>query len=198
MAKQHLEIERRWLLSGLPGPEILEALGARFLHYHTLYLCHNDPEFRLREITESSQVRYKMAVKEGEEGEERGETLIEPINGSRLFQKNLGKELPSVRKTRCKVILPINEGIRIAGEPTWQLVWELDTFFGRLHGISMAEIELPRMGFDIQIPQWLEPHILLEVTSYKAFYNKNMAANPQTTLNLVRELIAIHGTPNPR
>ena len=91
MAKLKPEIERRLLLWDLPGPEIFEAPYTKLLHYHTLYLCHDDPEFRLRKVVELNRdIRYKMAVKEGEEGEERGETLIDPINGERLFLKNLG------------------------------------------------------------------------------------------------------------
>lgn len=193
MAKLKPEIELRWLLFELPGSEILEAPDTKVLLYDTLYLCHEDPEFRLRQITEKGQnVRYKMAVKEGEEGEERGETLIEPIDGARLFRINLAKNLPYAQKIRSKVTLPFDESVRMAGKPTGQLVWEFDNFIGKLRGIFMAEVEIPKKGFKVQIPHWLAPLIVAEVTDRPEFYNKNMAANPQKALTLANELKTAH------
>lgn len=47
MAKTHLEIERRWLLSGLPGPEILLAPSTNFI-YHTSIYIHLSPHLEVR------------------------------------------------------------------------------------------------------------------------------------------------------
>lgn len=51
------------------------------------------------------------------------------------------------------------------------LKWEIDD----LNRLIIAEIELPSEDYDLDIPEWLEPYILLEITGMHQFSNSNLA-----------------------
>lgn len=55
-----------------------------------------------------------------------------------------------------------------------KLKWEIDTFNHPIK-LIIAEIELPNEEYDLEIPEWLKPYILLEITGMKQFSNSNLA-----------------------
>lgn len=54
------------------------------------------------------------------------------------------------------------------------LVWEIDRFLERHHGLWLAEIELPRADYPVVLPAWLGP----EVTGDPRYHNAALAASP--------------------
>jgi adenylate cyclase len=55
------------------------------------------------------------------------------------------------------------------------LKWEIDDFDDNDDQLIIAEIELPSEDYDLQIPEWLEKIILLEITGMNQFSNSNLA-----------------------
>lgn len=53
------------------------------------------------------------------------------------------------------------------------LKWEIDDMHN--NKLIIAEIELPSEDFELVIPDWLQPFILLEITGMKQFSNSNLA-----------------------
>jgi len=41
--------------------------------------------------------------------------------------------------------------------------------------MSIAEIEIPELKYPVKIPDFLKPHIVLEVTGIKEFNNRSLA-----------------------
>jgi CYTH domain-containing protein len=54
------------------------------------------------------------------------------------------------------------------------LKWEIDDM-GRKLKLIIAEIEIPSEDYDLKIPEWLEPYVILEITGMKQFSNSNLA-----------------------
>lgn len=54
------------------------------------------------------------------------------------------------------------------------LYWEIDVF-NNGHHLIVAEIEIPKEDYDLKIPDWLNEHVLIEVTSISQFSNKNLS-----------------------
>jgi len=57
--------------------------------------------------------------------------------------------------------------------PQGRLCWEIDVFAGRHEGLTLAEIEFPSDGTDVECPDWIGR----EVTDDKRYYNADLAAN---------------------
>lgn len=55
------------------------------------------------------------------------------------------------------------------------LAWEIDRFLERHHGLWLAEIELPRADYPVDLPAWLGP----EVTGDPRYHNAALAASPR-------------------
>lgn len=53
------------------------------------------------------------------------------------------------------------------------LKWEIDLFGG--YTLAIAEIEIPTEDYDLKIPEWLEPYIIMEITGMHQFSNSNLA-----------------------
>jgi adenylate cyclase len=53
------------------------------------------------------------------------------------------------------------------------LVWEIDVFSDR--DLVLAEIELPADDTAVNLPPWLAPHVVREVTDEAAYVNLNLA-----------------------
>ena len=54
-------------------------------------------------------------------------------------------------------------------------VWEIDEFLGDNLGLIVAEIEIPSMDYDVQIPKFISDKLLMEVTGMKQFGNRNLS-----------------------
>jgi adenylate cyclase len=56
--------------------------------------------------------------------------------------------------------------------PAGKLKWEIDVFGSDLHGLVIAEIELPNSETEFERPSWLGR----EITGDERYYNANLAA----------------------
>jgi len=74
-----------------------------------------------------------------------------------------------VEKTRH--IVPYSP-VQAANEE--KLVWEVDEFSGANAGLIIAEIELPREDYPVELPLWIGP----EVTGQTQYYNGSLAMRP--------------------
>lgn len=50
------------------------------------------------------------------------------------------------------------------------LLWEVDEFHGQLKGVIVAEVELPEIGVNYEIP----PFVGEDITGNPAYYNSNL------------------------
>jgi CHAD domain-containing protein/CYTH domain-containing protein len=147
------EIERKFLLNGLPdfpaGREPLEVeqgwFGVRL------------PE-RVRRVRGGAGERYYRAIKHGA-GLVRLE-IEEPI-GVELFA----------------ALWPLTEGRRVRKRryrvDVGDLCWEIDLFTDR--DLVLAEVELPATDHPLEIPDWLRPCLVRDVTGEGAYVNLNLA-----------------------
>ena len=71
---------------------------------------------------------------------------------------------PLIEKTRYKLT-------------EYDLVWEIDEFWGDNAGLIIAEIELEDVNAKIRQPEWIGE----EVTDNPAYYNVNLIKNPYKT-----------------
>jgi CYTH domain-containing protein len=155
LAGQGQEIERKFLLTGLPS---LDGAEGPF-EIEQGYLPGERLIERLRRIQSDAGVELVRTVKEGS-----GLTRLEieeevaPDVFARLWPLTDGRRL---RKRRYRV----SEG---------QLTWEIDEFLDR--DLVLAEVELPEQGTDVPIPGWLQPHVDREVTEDSAYTNFRLAS----------------------
>lgn len=149
-----MEIERKYLLRSLPhtlrgmaSVEIAQGWlpGTRLLE-------------RVREVRRGDEVRHYRTVKLGS-GVARVE--VEEETTPELF----AVLWPTTRERRVrKRRYAVAEG---------RLTWEVDQFAGR--DLVLAEVELPTADTVVEIPQWLEPYLVREVTDEAAYVNANLA-----------------------
>lgn len=154
MNEPNIEIERKYLLSALP-PEVA---GHRSVLMDQGYVPGERIRERVRRIRDGSGERYVRTLKLGrgmarQEFEE--ETTAEVF--AALWSVTAGKRL---QKRRYFV-------------PAGRLTWEVDAFTDR--DLVLAELEIPSVHFRIDIPGWLEPFLVREVTDEKGFGNHELA-----------------------
>lgn len=151
----HIEIERKYLLNGLPAmPPAMDVLEIDQGYIPGRRLV----ERLRREVRRDGKVRYYRTVKAGR-GLERIELEDETDEGTfaHLWQLTEGRRL---RKRRYKVE---------HGDD----VWEIDEFVDR--DLVLAELELPDAEHPIEIPDWLAPVLVREVTGERKYANSNLA-----------------------
>lgn len=154
MSEPNIEIERKYLLSALPP----EAVRCRSVLIDQGYVPGARIRERIRRITDASGERYVRTLKLGrgmsrQEFEE--ETTVEVF--AALWSVTGGKRL---QKRRYFV-------------PAGRLTWEVDEFTDR--DLVLAELEIPSVDFRIEIPGWLEPFLVRDVTDEKGFGNHELA-----------------------
>jgi CYTH domain-containing protein len=149
-----MEIERKYLLRsiphtlrGMPSVDIVQGWlpGERLLE-------------RLRRVTRGAEVRHFRTVKLGS-GVARIE--IEEETAPELFEVLW----PATRDRRIRK--------RRYAIPEGALTWEVDVFAGR--DLVLAEIELPTADTTFEIPGWLAPYVVHEVTDDASYVNANLA-----------------------
>jgi CYTH domain-containing protein len=150
----NLEIERKYLLSGLPE----QVRGAESLEIEQGYLPGSTLRERLRRSTSARGVRFTRTVK----------------LGTGVVRAEFEEELPEAEFTR---LWPLTAGARLRKRrhrvPDGALVWEIDEFLER--PLVLAEIELPTAQTEVAIPAWLEPWVVREVTDEAAYTNLRLA-----------------------
>lgn len=186
MAKEnkHLEIERRWLLRGLPEWYILHAtqyynipLDVRHSFFTTVYII-SDPELevRIRRRLFNGEVTYSVETKLGL-GLTRQESpkLLADAKLFDYYFGTLGK--PYFSKDHWEITLPSSQKweINLLREPN------------SVQGLVVAEMEFDseeeaKQFSEKDFPDWLKPLIVKEVTDDPRYNGKNLA---------------VYGKPNP-
>jgi CHAD domain-containing protein/CYTH domain-containing protein len=156
LSGQGVEIERKFLLTGLPSLERAEGP----VEIEQGYLPGERLIERLRRVRSGDAVELVRTVKEGS-GLARLEIeeMVTPDVFARFWPLTVGRRL---RKRRY----------RVAEGP---VTWEIDEFLDR--ELVLAEVELPAERTEIRIPEWLQPHVEREVTEDSAYTNVRLASN---------------------
>ena len=151
----NIEIERKFLLSGLPVmPEVSDVLEIDQGYIPGVRLLERLRRQRHRDGT----IRYFRTVKVGS-GVERIELEDETDQATfeHLWQLTTGRRL---RKRRHLV-------------PDGALTWEVDEFTDR--ALHLAELEIETATTAIRIPDWLKPVLVRDVTDEREYTNRNLA-----------------------
>ena len=151
-----LEIERKYLLRGLP-PVVA---GARSVEIDQGYLPGDQIRERIRRVRGAHGVEYVRTLKAGV-GIERVE--IEEETSEQFFH----------------AVWPLTRGCRVQKRrydvpDAAGLVWEIDEFIDR-GGLWLAEVELERADQPVLPPEWLQPYVVREVTDEPEFTNRALA-----------------------
>lgn len=151
----HLEIERKFLLSALPGMPVVRDV----LEIDQGYLPGQRLLERLRrQRHRDGTVRYFRTVKLGS-GMERME--LEDETDERIFTH----------------LWVLTEGMRLRKRrylvPEGSLTWEIDEFTDR--ELHLAELEIPTRDIRIVVPDWLRPMVVRDVTDERAYSNRSLA-----------------------
>lgn len=151
---EDVEIERKYLLDGLPAC----AREATCLEIDQGWL----PGRRLRE-------RIRRARWDGGEDYHRTVKLGRGIERFELDEETTANVF--------EALWPLTLGCRVHKRryliPEGDLVWEIDEFTDR--ELFLAEVELPSATTVPQVPEWLVPHVVREVTDDPAYVNLNLA-----------------------
>jgi adenylate cyclase len=152
--QDHLEIERKYLLTALPKG----VAGHTCLELDQGYLPGRDIRERVRRIVGPEGVTYRRTIKAG-----RGVSRIEfeePMTAA-VFEQ----------------LWPLTEGSRVSKRryvvPDGDLVWEIDEFTDR--ELVLAEVELPSADIIPTPPDWLSPYVVRDVSEESGFVNQKLA-----------------------
>jgi CHAD domain-containing protein/CYTH domain-containing protein len=151
---QHLEIERKYLLRDLPSLD-----GAsETVEIFQGWLPGDAVRERLRRTDGNGSQRFYRTIKAGT-GLARLE--LEDETDARVFE----------------TLWPLTEGRRVRKRrfkiPEGDCVWEIDEFLDR--DLVLAEVELPSTDAAVELPRWLAPYVVREVTSEAEYKNENLA-----------------------
>ena len=150
-----LEHERKFLLASLP-PKAEEDAGVEITQG---WVPGAQLRERIRRVRGPDGERYWRGLKRGT-GKARLEAEEETTRG--VFE----------------TLWPLTEGYRIAKRRRrvheGSLVWEIDEFLDR--ELILAEVELPARMTELDLPDWLQPLVVREVTDDPGYLNENLAA----------------------
>lgn len=153
-APEGVEIERKYLLRGLPAG--MPAASVAEVEQGWL------PGERLAE-------RLRRTVRDGRE------SWVRAVKGGRGVAR-LELEEETTREL-FDYLWPLTEGRRVRKRrhyvPAGSLTWEIDEFVDR--ELVLAEVELPDERTPVPIPDWLAPALVREVTGDPAYLNLNLA-----------------------
>lgn len=148
------EIERKYLLRELPPHALTcpaEAIDQGWLPGTALVE-------RLRRIRSARGDEWFRTVKVGS-----GVSRIELEEATTL--------------TLFEHLWPLTQGCRVSKRrylvPDGELTWEIDEFTDR--DLALAEVELPREDFPVELPDWLTPYLVREVTGEQDYVNRYLA-----------------------
>lgn len=153
--RAELEIERKYLLSGMPqmpAPSVVLEIDQGYLPGTRLV------ERLRRQRANTGTTGYFRTIKVGS-GVQRLE-LEEETDAKtfeHLWQLTQGRRL---RKRRYVI-------------PDGDRYWEIDEFLDR--PLVLAEMELPSVDTRIEFPEWLAPMVVREVTGEREYTNRSLA-----------------------
>ena len=157
MGAPHQEIERKYLLRGLPD----RVRDAEAMEIQQGYLPGGTVRERLRRAVGPRGARHTRTVKVG----------------LGLARAEFEEEIAAGEFTR---LWPLTEGARLCKRryrvADGALTWEIDEFLDR--PLVLAEIELPTEDTRVEPPEWLTPWIAREVTGEAEFSNLRIASSP--------------------
>ena len=149
-----VEIERKYLLSGLPPM----MQGRAYREIDQGYIPGERLQERVRRVRKDGEEWYVRTVKVG--------------SGIRRIE--LQDETD--RKT-FEVLWPLTWGHRVTKRrysvPAGRLVWEVDEFTDR--ELVLAEVELPSEDVEPRLPDWIAAYVEREVTGEPEYLNVNLA-----------------------
>jgi CYTH domain-containing protein len=156
LAHLGLEVERKFLLTGLPSLEGAEGP----VEIEQGYLPGERLIERLRRVQSPGGMELFRTVKEGS-GLTRLEVeeAVTPGVFAQFWPLTEGRRL---RKRRHRIA----DG---------NLTWEIDEFLDR--HLVLAEVELPGQATEVQIPDWLRPYLDREVTAEDTYTNLRLASD---------------------
>ncbi len=154
LAHRDKEVERKFLLTGLPSMPGAEAP----VEIEQGYLPGERLVERVRRIRSKDGVELARTVKEGS-GLTRLEVeeAVTPDVFARLWPLTEGRRL-------------LKRRYRVADG---ELTWEIDEFLDR--HLVLAEVELVGHPIAVDFPAWLRPHVDREVTEDEAYSNVQLA-----------------------
>lgn len=158
--KVEVEIERRFLLKSLPD----KVEWDKNIVILQCYLSEKDAKIveRVRKSVTRFEIRpIKFHHTTKERISDMSVTEIEKEIEEKEFNNYLITK--GVRRTinKTRHVKNIEDDLK----------WEVDVFTS----LIIAEIELPNEDYDLSIPEWLEPHIIMEITGMHQFSNSNLA-----------------------
>jgi len=166
MSGNGLEIERKYLLAGVPSEAALSALGARPVRIEQVYLrAEDDWVRRVRRIDGSGTVRHVLTRKRELSGIVRQE--LETDLTAEEYGRLLADADPArraIRKTRH--VIPYGN---------WTL--ELDVF-SEPPGLALLEVELDDETEVPELPPSIAALLVREVSTEGAYLNYNLALRP--------------------
>lgn len=150
----NVEIERKYLLKGLP-PKVAGLSGSVI---EQGWLPGVTVRKRLRRTVRGQEEGFTRTVKLG-----KGLRRLE-------FEEDIAPEI-------FFRLWPQTEGSRVVKKryeiPEGQHTWEIDEFLDR--DLHLAEVEFSSIDVQIEIPEWLEAHVIREVTEELEFTNMSLA-----------------------
>lgn len=156
MPEPPLEIERKYLLSGLPPV----AAESPFVEIHQGYLPGEVLIERLRLVRDDTGEKRYRTVKAG--------TGISRVE----LEEEVSPEL-------FNAMWPFTEGRRVSKrrylvrDVNNAVTWEVDSFTDR--DLVLAEVELEHETHDPALPAWLAPYVIREVSGESAYLNLELA-----------------------
>jgi CYTH domain-containing protein len=168
--KEHLEIERKWLVPGeVFIPAYLECKVYRIVQMYLL----SDQRERLRIISDGFDTKWIHTIKRPADG-----------GGNWEWERDLSPteffSLTSKIDSTCQVLTKERTVFWIDG-----VKYELDRFINPIQ-LQILEVELKSLDQPVIIPDWIGK--VLEVTNIKGFSNKRIASKPDVTLRKVAGL----------
>ena len=152
--REPLEIERKFLLTGLPDA----AREAPSVRIEQGWMAGEKIRERLRRVSDAAGERFYRTIKLGT-----GLTRAE-------YEEAISREM-------FEPLWPFTAGCRIEKRRykirDGERLWEIDVFAGR--ELVTAEVELPSADAAITLPDWLAPCVVREVTGDPTFSNLNLA-----------------------
>jgi CYTH domain-containing protein len=148
------EIERKYLLAALP--DSVKSTSALVIEQG--YLPGKHLVERLRRVKDENSTRFYRTIKLGT-GLVR--TEIEEETTRKVFDR----------------MWPLTKGRRLKKRRRrardGDLTWEIDDFADR--ELVLAEVELPDRDTQVEIPKWLRPHVVRDVTDEEEYQNTRLA-----------------------
>jgi CYTH domain-containing protein len=148
------EIERKFLLNGVPR----RRKGRSVVRIEQGWLPGDQIRERVRRIRSREGTRYERAIK----------------LGKGLMRREIEEEIDAATFAK---LWPLTRGCRIAKRRhafrDGAHVWTVDRFTHL--DLVLAEVELSSLDEEAEVPAWLQPHVVREVTGLADYQNINLA-----------------------